>query len=313
MLPALSVPTPIEVVDLPAFASRSIELYVKRDDLIHPDIIGNKLRKSLPHLHCCIQQKFTSMITFGGRYSNHLLAIAKAGQECGIKTFGVVRGTDLRGGSEVLDECVRCGMQVLEAEADEYQALQTLNAADLSQRLQLDVVPYVIPEGGTAAVSINGTAAIIDEIPELSSWDWIVTAVGTGGTAAGLVWGLAQQKISALPRLLAFSVLKGFSSLPEPGMKALVEMSGPAVAQAMVARHLTFDGSAPFGRYGKPAVSVMSQLQTLQKQIHFPIDFVYTGKALLQLEQKVSAGQFTRGSRILFLHTGGYQTAAIAS
>ena len=313
LIPELAVPTPIQPVRLKSFSDRGIDLYVKRDDLIHPRIIGNKLRKSMGHLQRCIELQSASLLTFGGRYSNHLLAIAQAGQETGIPVYGVVRGTDLRGGSLVLDECQRCGMSMIELDAAEYRSLQSCTAEEIASRLQLDAIPYVVSEGGTSPLSLEGTAAIINEIPDLQSWDTIVTAVGTGGTAAGLVWGLAQRPESRLPNVLALAVLKGYTLLPQQGMSALIENVGIKSAANMLAQHLEFDGSAPFGRYGKPSAPVLARLQELQDTVGFPVDYVYTGKALLHLEQKVLTGQLISGSRVLFLHTGGYQTAVIKS
>jgi len=307
----LNVPTPIEAVKLQSFDDLGIELYVKRDDLIHPHIIGNKLRKSLPHFEVCKQLGYTSVLTFGGRFSNHLLAIAQAGQLFNIATIGVVRGTDLSGSSAVLDQCRRMGMRMISVENAAYYPLQQMSTNELVTRLDLDNLPYIIPEGGTSTLALDGVGQIIDEIADIQSYNYIVCAVGTGGTAAGLAWALAQRTEQLLPKVLAIAVLKGYTTLPVQGQSALQEKVGVAIAEQILARHLEFDGSAPWGRYGKPVEAVMRQLRELQRQLAFPIDYVYTGKVLLQLQQLARAGRFNRGSKLLFLHTGGYQTAAI--
>ena len=313
MPPSLSVPTPIEPVSLPGFADRGIALYVKRDDLIHPRIIGNKLRKSLPHFKKFESSGCTSILTFGGRFSNHLLAVAQASHASGIATAGVVRGTDNRGTSGVLDECRQLGMQILAVGTKDYPLLQRMDAGDLKMKLGLNSPPYVIPEGGTSSLAIEGVGRIIDEIADPGSYAYIICAVGTGGTAAGLAWGLAQRPELQLPKVLAVAILKGYAHLPEQGQSALRKQAGDAAAKRILSRHLEFDGSAPWGRYGKPPASVLARLRALQDAVSFPVDYVYTGKALLQLEQLVLAGRFARGSRLLFLHTGGYQTAPILS
>lgn len=304
-------PTPIEPLALPAFAKCSLDIHVKRDDLIHPRILGNKLRKSLPQLELCRAAGHGVVISFGGRYSNHLLALAQIGQELGIPVAGIVRGTDRRGHSPVLDECARLGMRILTVDANDYYPLQKLDSVQLARRLGLDTPPCVIPEGGTSASALDGVAQIIAEIPDLPAYDYIVCASGTGGTTAGLVWGLARRTETKLPKVLALSVLKGYTGLPEPGLTALRDQAGAGVADDFIARHLRFDGSAPWGRYGKPSASVMARLRALQDAVPFPLDYVYTGKAMLQLELMAQAGRFPRGSRLLFLHTGGYQTAPI--
>ena len=307
----LSVPTPIEPVNLQSFAGHGIELHVKRDDLIHPLIIGNKLRKSLGYFEQCQQAGFDSILTFGGRYSNHLLAVAQSGHELGIPTVGIIRGTDLRGLSPVMDECRRKQMQIIAVKADEYYPLQQMSNQDLVVHFNLNMTPCIIREGGTSVQAIEGVGQIITEIADLSSYTWLVCPVGTGGTAAGLVWALSQRTESRLPKVLALSVLKGYRALPEQGQSALREKVGKEAASNILERHLEFDGTAPWGRYGKPSEDIMVRLHALQNAVSFPLDYVYTGKALLQLEQMVLTGRFARDSRLLFLHTGGYQTAPI--
>lgn len=298
-------------VQLPSLAALGLELYIKRDDLIHPLVIGNKLRKSSRHFEVIQRERYNAVLTFGGRFSNHLLAVAQAGQVLGITTTGVVRGTGVPGESAVLEECRCRGMQIIAVETGEYYPLQQLVPDALRARLGLATTPYLIPEGGASALAIEGVAEIINEIIDLDSYTHIVCAVGTGTTAAGLAWGLAQLSEPSLPTVLALSALRGYTTLPEQGRSALCDKAGAEQAEQILARHLQFDGSAPYGRYGKPAASVMQQLHALQEQLTFPLDYVYTGKALLQLEQLAASGRFARGSRLLFLHTGGYQTAPL--
>ena len=307
----LNVPTPIEALPIQAFEQAGITLQVKRDDLIHPQIIGNKLRKSLPNIQVCLQSGHTSLVTFGGRFSNHLLAIAQAGQQTGLATSGIVRGMDKLGHSVVLDECRRLQMNVIAVNPEQYDALLQMNAADLADKLGLQVTPYLIPEGGTSSVALEGVAQIINEIAELESYHWIICAVGTGGTAAGLAWGISQRLEQSLPRVLAISTLRGYDALPLQGQSALVDKVGSELATQILARHLQFEGSAPWGRYGKPTEAVLQRMRTLQAATLLPLDYVYTAKVLLQLEEMAQSGYFARGDKLLFLHTGGYQTAPL--
>jgi len=307
----LAVPTPIEAVNLRSFGDLGIELHVKRDDLIHPLIIGNKLRKSFRHFELCRQRGHTSLLTFGGHFSNHLLAVAQAGQQLGLATTGVVRGTRMPGHSAVLEECRRRGMRIIPVTKETYYPVQQISSTELVSRLGLDSMPYIIPEGGTSEFTIEGAGHVIDEIPDPGFYSYVACAVGTGGTAAGLAWGVAQRAESRLPKILAIATLRGYTSLPSQGQAALVYKVGEEAAGRILARHLEFDGSAPWGRYGKPDESVMTRLRTLQELLSFPIDYVYTGKVLLQLEQMARAGRFPPGCKLLFLHTGGYQTAPV--
>jgi len=202
-------------------------------------------------------------------------------------------------------------MRIIPVTREEYYPIQQICSTELVSRLGLDSIPYVIPEGGTSGLAIEGAGQIIDEISDPGSYTYIACAVGTGGTAAGLAWAIAQRREPGLPKILAIATLQGYSSLPDQGQSALGDKVGVEEAGHILARHLEFDGSAPWGRYGKPDEAVMARLRTLQQLLSFPIDFVYTGKVLLQLEQLALAGRFTRGSKLLFLHTGGYQTAPV--
>lgn len=307
----MSVPTRIETVRLQSFRDSGITVDIKRDDLIHPFIIGNKLRKSLQYFEQCQQSAYSSVLTFGGRFSNHLLAVAQTGQQLGIATAGIVRGSDVLGTSVVLDECRHRGMRILPVQSEHYYPLQRLSTEELVARFGLDTLPYRIPEGGTSALALEGVGRIIDEITDLGLYRYIVCAVGTGGTAAGLVWALAQRAERQLPKVLAIAAARGYTSLPEQGQLALRSKVGEAAAESMLAAHLAFDGSAPWGRFGKPSDRVMVKMRALQDQLSMPLDYVYTGKVLLQLEQLAQSGRFARGCRLLFLHTGGYQTAPV--
>ena len=307
----MRIPTPIERVELPDFEQNDVVVDVKRDDLIHPLIIGNKLRKCLGHFALCRQQNISTVLTFGGRYSNHILAIAQAGSLLGLATFGIVRGSDLVGRSAVLEECRRNGMRIVPVDARNYYPVQKWPVSELSRVVSSTGPLYVVPEGGTSDVSLDSTASIIDELEAVDQYSHVICAVGTGGTAAGLAAGLARRSPGVATRVFAIAVVRGYLSLPEQGYRALVQKYGEERAAGIVSSRIEFDGSAPFGRFGLPAPEVIDELIELQARVRFPLDSVYTGKALLHVIRLVREKRFARGTRLLFLHTGGYQTASL--
>jgi 1-aminocyclopropane-1-carboxylate deaminase len=305
------VPTPIERLELPAFSDNGLIVHVKRDDLIHPTIIGNKLRKSFGHFQLCRQRRISTVVTFGGRHSNHLLAVSQVGRALGFSTIGIVRGRDTHGPSPVLEECKQNGMRIVPVKAHEYYPLQRLSAPELNEIASCNDPVYVVPEGGTSEVSLEGTAAIVHEIEDVGQYAYIACAVGTGGTAAGLAAGLANLSICVPTRVLAIAVVRGYLTLPEQGHKALERKYGAERASSIVSSRIEFDGSAPFGRFGPPKASILAELRQLQKCVSFPLDSVYTGKLLLHIARLASSKFFVPGSKLLFLHTGGYQTAPL--
>jgi 1-aminocyclopropane-1-carboxylate deaminase len=309
----MRVPTPVERIELPEFAEHQVVVDVKRDDLIHPVIIGNKLRKCLNHLERCRQQNLSTVVTFGGRHSNHILAIAQAGSLLGLTTIGIVRGSDLVGPSAVLEECRRHGMRIVAVDARNYYPVQTLSVSELNRVVSCTEAFYVIPEGGTSEISLESTATLIDEVEAVGRYSHIVCAVGTGGTAAGLAAGLASRNPAVATRVLAIAVVRGYVSLPDQANRALIQKYGEERTARVVSNHLEFEGSAPFGRYGVPKPDVLAELIALQGRIRFPLDSVYTGKTLLQIIRLVRAKRFVPGTRLLFVHTGGYQTAPLRS
>jgi 1-aminocyclopropane-1-carboxylate deaminase len=307
----IRTPTPIERVDLPEFSENGIVVDVKRDDLVHPEIIGNKLRKSLGHFELCRRRNIAAVVTFGGRYSNHILAISKAGPLLGFSTIGVVRGRDLVGDSPVLEACRSNGMRIVAVDGRDYYLTQRSSVSELGRVVSCAEPFHVIPEGGTSEISLQRTAAIIDEVEDIGRYAHIVCAVGTGGTAAGLAAGLAACRFSVPTRVLAIAVLRGYSSLPDQGRLALVHKHGVEQAERIVNDHLEFDGSAPFGRFGPVKATELGELCGLQRRLRFPLDTVYVGKVLLHIIRLVRAKRFAEGTRLLLLHTGGYQTGPV--
>ncbi|WP_432095016.1 1-aminocyclopropane-1-carboxylate deaminase/D-cysteine desulfhydrase [Streptomyces sp. bgisy100] len=196
------LPSPLEPVDDARFTRRGVRLLLKRDDLIHPDIPGNKWRKLVPNLRAAAERGQTALLTFGGAYSNHLRATAAAGRLLGLRTIGVVRGGELadRPLNPSLARCAADGMELHFVDRAAYRRkAEPAMAAELRERFG-DC--HLVPEGGSNAAAVRGCTALGRELRGAA--DVVAVACGTGGTLAGLAAGLAPEQ-----RAVGFPALKG--------------------------------------------------------------------------------------------------------
>ena len=164
-----------------------IQLTIKREDKNHPLVSGNKLRKLKYNIQQALAEGKDTILTFGGAYSNHIAATAAAGNLMGIKTIGVIRGDELECEIDVnptLKFCKSCGMQLFFVSRSDYRNKTSPQFLEmLVNRFGSNI--YIAPEGGTNALAVKGTAEILT--PQDSAFDVICTAVGTGGTIAGII------------------------------------------------------------------------------------------------------------------------------
>ncbi|MEV7085651.1 pyridoxal-phosphate dependent enzyme [Streptomyces sp. NPDC093085] len=206
--PAPALPSPVESLTDPVLARAGVELRLKRDDLIHPDIPGNKWRKLTPNLGAAVEQGHTRLLTFGGAYSNHLRAVAAAGAALGLSTVGVVRGHELAGAPRnwSLARAEALGMELFPLDRARYrEILSSLDDPGTLRALEERWGRcYVLPEGGTNALAAHGAARTAEELTGLGAHDVVCCPVGTGGTLAGIAAGLPHGA-----RALGFAVLKG--------------------------------------------------------------------------------------------------------
>lgn len=280
--------TPLQAVSYAVFEKNRVKLYLKRDDLIHPLVSGNKWRKLKYNFLEAQQLGYDRILTFGGAYSNHIAATAAAGKHLNISTIGVIRGDELN--SQSNDTLVRAaanGMQLIFVSRPDYQ-----NHDQLAQLYGQNC--YVLPEGGSNALAARGVAEVITEINAQLTQppQYLATALGTGGTFAGLVNG--TQNTSTRP--LGFAVLKnGEYLLPA------IQNWAPDFGQ----HQLFWD--AHFGGYGQVSPLLRSFMLDFEAQTGVLIDPIYNAKMLLRLSQLVESGYFKPNDTIVALHTGGLQ------
>ncbi|MFD0792844.1 1-aminocyclopropane-1-carboxylate deaminase/D-cysteine desulfhydrase [Mucilaginibacter litoreus] len=280
----LGIHSPVEQINDPLFNDKGIQVFIKRDDMIHPLISGNKWRKLKYILLQAQSQNKTHLVTFGGAYSNHLLATAAAAAKFGFNSTGVVRGEQVD--NDVLLLCRLHGMKLIFTNRDSYrdkQALFNLHFGD-------DSNAFFIDEGGASAEGVQGVAELVNELPE--TYDHIFCACGTGTTAAGIINGLTRVKLDT--RFNGIPVLKGGDFLRAEIDKYL---NAPSNYDLHTAYH--------FGGYGKVTPVLINFIKQFVVSTGILIEPVYTGKMLFAIYDMATNNYFKPGSKILAIHTGG--------
>ncbi|TNE55094.1 MAG: pyridoxal-phosphate dependent enzyme [Bacteroidetes bacterium] len=278
---------------------RGIELFVKRDDLIHPEVSGNKWRKLKYHLLQASQMKSGSILTFGGAYSNHLLATASACQRLNIKSIGVVRGEELKQDSnETLKRCHELGMKLHFVSREEYRMR---NDWDYQRDLKSQFPEsFLVPEGGASYYGMIGCQEIWRELDPVP--DHLFVAAGTATTAAGLLAGIPEGT-----RLHVIPVIKSFQTIEH--LKSLFENARiDAEFFENTRKSLSTYSDAHFGGYAKTSTELDSFGQYMLEKNELPLDRIYTVKAFYRMMEELKREEYV-GSKVCFLHTGGIFTA----
>ncbi len=287
-----SIPTPLQRLLNAEIDKAGVQLYIKRDDLIHPAVSGNKWRKLKYNLIEAQERGERTILTFGGAYSNHLYATAAAGNVLGFKTIGMVRGLELEGkDNATLQFCRAQGMQLQFVTREEYRLRHS--DAYLREVAARFGNPYMIPEGGSTALALQGVAEMVFEVASQlgGMTDFIATAAGTGGTAAGI--------LSAGVDVLAFSALKGGDFLREDIQQFVIECKNPG--------NLTLLTDYHFGGYAKWNHELLAFMQDFRSEFGIQLEQVYTAKMFYGLFDLIQKGYFKPGTTIVAVHTGGLQ------
>ena len=264
------------------------EISIKRLDLVHPQISGNKFFKLKYNLLSAQQQGYKKLLTFGGAYSNHIAATAYAAQLFGFESLGIIRGEELASKplNTTLNTAQQFGMQLQFVTREAYRQKQS--PTYLAQLQQDYPDYYMIPEGGTNPLAIQGCTEILSDT-DRQNFDLICCAVGTGGTIAGLIEASHSQQ-----QVLGFSALKGDFLSRE--LEHLTEK-----------RNWEITDQYCCGGYGKTTPELLQFIRTFEHQHQIPLEQIYTGKMLLGLSDLVQQRTFTLDHRILVIHSGGLQ------
>lgn len=284
----------IDALSHPVLDAKNISVDCLRLDKAHPFVSGNKWYKLKHHLIAAIQQDKASLLSFGGAFSNHLHALAYAGQSLGLPTLGLVRGEAPRELSPTLQDCDRWGMQLQWLARDQYRDAATLANYDALRSRYPDA--FLIPEGGEGELGGHGVQELFAQLYHegLMSYDLIVCAVGSGTTMAGMILGCAGRA-----QVLGFSALKGAYDLEQRVEKAFGAQSAQGNWQICHDYH--------FGGFAKGHPRLFDFISDVHKKSDLLLDPVYTGKALYGLIEWSLQGRIGRNSRVLFIHSGGLQ------
>lgn len=267
-----------------------VNIWIKRDDLLHPIISGNKWRKLKYALEKLLAQQPRHIISFGGGYSNHLHALAYCCYQLQIKLTAVIRGDYSANLTPMLQDLLCWGSDIQYVERKTYRLR---HQADYLVKLKQQYPDaHIIPEGGSQVDAIAGVAEIVSELT--NDYDYILSPVASGGTLAGLITATEQQHT----KVIGIAVLKGQGYL-ENLVKGFLPANNKADNWQIL--HQFHQGG-----YGKTNEQLT---QFCQQQTAIPLEPVYSGKLFYAVQQLIAIGYFQPNSRILLLHTGGLQGA----
>jgi 1-aminocyclopropane-1-carboxylate deaminase len=283
-------------VFLPILEEKKVELFIKREDLIHPFVSGNKFRKLKYNLQEAKKLKKKALFTYGGAFSNHIVATAVAGKIAGFKTFGIIRGDELGKKLEetleqnaTLREAHNNGMKFQFVSREQYRQKSSFGFVEKMKNKWGDF--YVIPEGGTNCLAVDGCEEILNK--EDLEFNYICSAVGTGGTISGLINASKKNQ-----KIIGFPALKG-NFLSEEIKKYVGRKKNWSLQKAY-----------HFGGYAKHDEELITFINNFTAETGVLLDPVYTGKMLFGILDLIEKGDFSEGSKILAIHTGGIQGIA---
>ena len=286
---------PVQSLHDPLFATKGVQVYLKREDLLHPTISGNKWRKLKYNLKAAREQGKETLLTFGGAYSNHIAAVAAAGKEYNFRTIGYIRGEAQPVLNPTLTFATSCGMQLHYLDRETYRLKHTPAFIQDLQSRYPDA--YLLPEGGTNLLAVKGCTEITQDIPV--PFDYILCAAGTGGTLAGIIAGLAGEK-----QVIGFPALKGGEFLKDEISQLVINFAGQAYG------NWELQTQYHFGGYAKTKPELINFIQYFKQRHQVQLEPVYTGKMLFGLYDLIRQDYFERGAAILAIHTGGLQGLA---
>lgn len=278
--------------------SAGVDLSVLRLDSMHQLVNGNKWFKLKYNLREAHQQNYSTVLTFGGAYSNHIFATAAAGNLFGFRTIGVIRGHESLPLNPTLSFAVQQGMQLVYLNRESYRNKHSIELHGELKQAFGDL--FIIPEGGS---NLNGVRGCMEIVGYADAFDTICLACGTGTTLAGIVLSLNPEQ-----RVIGFPVLKNAEFLAQEihnQIQNYLDSGLPAPSYSPAGWELIYDYH--FGGYAKVNDHLLMFTQQFQNSHHIQLDYVYTAKMFYGVMNLLQQGVFAKGDRILLLHTGGLQ------
>jgi 1-aminocyclopropane-1-carboxylate deaminase len=280
----LKIYSPVQQINHPVFTEQGLNVFIKRDDLIHPLISGNKWRKLKYPLNKARNQGKNHLVTFGGAYSNHLLATAAAAALFGFQSTGIVRGEEVNNTHLFL--CRLHGMKLIFTDRESYRDKPQLFNTHFGNNADA----FFIDEGGASPEAALGCSELIDELPQ--TYHHLFCACGTGTTAAGIINGISNHGSDT--QFHAVAVFKNGGFIADEINKYLIS---PTPYQLHLDHH--------FGGYAKITPQLMDFIKDFVSHTGILIEPIYTAKMLHCIFDLAKAKYFKPGDSILAIHTGG--------
>ncbi len=288
---SISQQIPIQVLNNPLLEQKKISLSILREDLVHPFTGGNKWRKLKYNLQQAKDHGLDTLLTFGGAYSNHLVATAVAGKKNGFKTIGLVRGEEMPPLNKCLQIAIDHGMQLHYLSRAQYRTYRNPETHHPLKKQFGDC--YILPEGGSNLLAVKGCSEIITDAK--IDFDIVCVAVGTGATLAGIISVLKPHQ-----QALGFCVLKNVEQIKNDVENWLTD-SGVKNSNWSLVEDYHFDG------YAKSNRELLNFVEQFSLANEIPIEPIYTGKMFYGIMDLIGKSYYEKGSRIIVIHSGGLQ------
>lgn len=297
LLEKLGMQFPTQETDISSYMGYGSIINVKRDDLIHPIISGNKWRKIRLHLHQARFKKCDTLLTVGGAFSNHLIAVAAAAHHLNMNSVGVIRGEEADFDNPTLREVRELGMKCIPITREEYKDRHSeFFRKNWGSKYPLS---YWIPEGGGGYLGIQGCIDIAKEIGEET--EIIALSAGTGTTATGILLGTQPHQ-----KVWVFPALKGDFMKDEIKQLLFQSLQNSNVVDEYLSRLVVYHQYAGKG-FAKIDSELISFVRDFYHKTEVPLDLIYTGKAMIGLKDVLDQQLIEKPQKITFLHTGGLQ------
>ena len=288
---------PLQKIEDDFLTKKNIALYVLREDLVHPEISGNKWRKLKYNLQEAQNKGYRQLLTFGGAFSNHIAATAAAGREFGFKTIGIIRGEEHLPLNSTMQLAQDYGMVFKFVSRVAYRAK---NEDSFITNLKEGFGEfYLVPEGGSNVLAVKGCSEIVNNINV--DYDVICCACGTGGTIAGIIASLDYSK-----KIIGFPALKGGAFLKEDIQRLLTEY-GIEFNCKIENDNWKLITDYHFSGYAKVNQELIRFIKEFRKKHSILLDFIYTGKMVFGLYDMIKNSDQYDNQTIIIVHTGGIQ------
>ncbi len=288
----MNPPVQIQELTFDLLKQKKVQLFIQRDDLLHPHVSGNKWRKLKYNVLEAKKLGKDTLLTFGGAFSNHIAATAAAAQLSGLRSIGIIRGKDADPENPTLKFAQSCGMELVMIDRSQFRELRDNQWAGAV--LDSYSKAYVLPEGGSNKLAVKGCSEMVEDWSE--QYDFACCALGTGATFAGLVNGVPENT-----RCLGFPAIKDQGYLQGEVEEFLIENNS---------KDWQLIRDYHFGKYAKVNDELIQFMNQFYKETGIPLDPVYTGKMLFGLIDMIQNDYFPAETKIIAIHTGGLQGVA---